>query len=189
MKKLFYTFLIVGLFAASGASAQMGMMGHSGGDTSMAALPQSPSITSALEGIYKSQNIADRNDVACDKVTDEEFIQLGDAVMDYGITEEQHSAMENMMGGEDAPATKQAHANMGRSYLGCPVSSVGTMGMPMVGYGKNDAQTKTGYAHWGMMGMGGHYGGDSLFGSVTMVLVWILLVLAIIALLKWLKKN
>lgn len=203
MKKIFTVLFVLGLLTAGTASAQMGMMGSTGQNANAyAESDKDANISVALQEIYKSQNVSAREQVDCSKVTDLQLIKLGDAVMGYGITEAQHSAMENMMGGEEAAMTKQAHTNMGRAYLGCwsnyqsgpmnmsmmmggsyvkPAQTVGTdAGYPGRGegmmYGGN-------YGGWGMMG------GYSGFGGLTMVLVWTLLILGIVALVKWLKKN
>ncbi len=129
--------------------------------------------------------------------------------MGYGITEQQHTAMENMMGGEGSATVKQAHINMGRAYLGCWSNYNGAPSMmSMIGYFYNNTSTPqayglpgygmmNGYYGNGMMGrgfasgwnmMGGYYGDYSWTGWITTVLIWILLILGIVALLRWLKK-
>ncbi len=64
--------------------------------------------------------------------------------------------------------------------------------------GTASAQTGNYYNPRGMMSydfnsgggmMGGYNGGYYWFGWVTMILVWALLILGIIALVRWLKKN
>lgn len=208
MKKLIGILSVVGFLVVGvgTASAQMGMMRYVGQNSYVAVQPDpSSTIGLALQDIYNSQNITSQNQVACAVVTDAQFEKLGDAVMGYGITEQQHTAMENMMGGEGSVTLKQAHINMGRSYLGCWGNyKSGPVGVPMMGY-FNGSGTPTSYGQtsgyygnpWGMMGyglnsgwgmMGNYYGGYSGFGWITMVLVWALLILGIIALVRWLKK-
>lgn len=82
---------------------------------------------------------------------------------------------------------------MGRSYLGCWANYKGVpaaLGSMMDQYGFAADNT---YSHFGMMGWGatgfGHYGVFCFVGLVTLALVWSVLILAIIALRKWLKKN
>lgn len=202
MKK-FLGMFVVGIFLTTGsASAQMDMMGSAGQNMKgFTVSDQHPGIAPALQDIYKSQNITDREHVDCSKVTDLELIKLGDGVMGYGVTEEDHEAMENMMGGEEAPMSKQAHINMGRAYLGCWSNyKSGPINMPMMGgYMANPTATvntaadnrvvvRPGMMQGLYMGggvMGGHYG----FGGVMIFFVWILLILSILALVKWLMKN
>lgn len=172
----------------SGASAQVGMMGgyeRSAADVSTTRTDAG--ANAALQDIYQSQNITSESQINCSKVTDAQFEKLGDAYMDMVVPNKaQHEAMDNMMGGEGSASLAQAHANMGRSYLGCwsgyasaPVS------MPMLGT-QGSANDWSG-GGWGMMN--GWYGGFGWLGVVTMLLVWLLLGLGIAALVKWLAKN
>jgi hypothetical protein len=122
MNKTIGIFLAAGLFlVANPASAQTGMM-HGTQNTS-ATTTSSSAIDTALQTIYQSQNVSTSKKVDCTKVTDTQFEKLGDAYMGYGITEQQHAAMENMMGGEGSANLQQAHVNMGRNYLGCPLNA------------------------------------------------------------------
>ena len=191
-QKIIYSFLIISFFVAGTVSAQ-GMMGryyyNQQGATSTV---QDTNITSALKDIFDSQNVSDQSKVDCSKITDSQFEKLGDAYMGLGISEQQHTAMENMMGGEGSQTLTQAHINMGRSYLGCWSNYRGgpAITSPMMGsYGLGVGQT----FNYGMMGwptmMGGYYGGYGLFGIITTVLFWVLLILGIFALVKWLRGN
>lgn len=137
MKKVLSIIFLVGMAITTTASAQGGMMGYPAETQKSTTIlaPDATAIHAALQEIYASQNVTDQQQIICAKVTDEQLIKLGDAVMGYGITEEQHTAMENMMGGEESPMSKQAHENMGRSYLGCwanynsgPMMMMSTMG-------------------------------------------------------------
>ena len=195
MKKIIGTILTASFLLTAGtASAQMGMMNYSGQDSSGSVqVGQSPTIDAALQAIYSSQNITAQSQLDCAKVTDTQFGNLGDAVMGYGITEQQHTAMENMMGGEGSATLKQAHINIARSYLGCWAGYNSGPAMPMMAYFFGSS-TPTTYGqaddYYGPGGMmGGHYDGSYWFGWVTIVLVWILLILGIVVLITWLKKN
>ncbi len=196
MKKILFGILSVGFLISAGtAYAQMGMMGGYWQDGSQAQPAQSEELSSVLQNIYSSQNVSSRAEVDCSKVTDDQFDKLGDAYMGVMLpNQQQHEAMDNMMGGEGSASLKQAHINMGRSYLGCWSNyNSGPVYMPtMGGFGMMGGNGSYGnyYAPNGMMGwsgmMGGYYGG---FGWVTMILVWTLLVLGITAAVKWLRKN
>lgn len=198
MKKIFFSLFVAGFFIlTSTASAHMGMMdGYSQQYEKNTLSPaQTKEINDVLQNIYKTQNIDSQTKIDCSKVTDDQFENLGDAYMNVMLlNQQQHEAMDNMMGGEGSATLKQAHINMGRSYLGCWSNyDSGPVYMPMMGgFGMMGGSGSYGnyYAPSGMMGwsgmMGGYYGG---FGWVTMVLVWTLLVLGIIATVKWLRKK
>ncbi len=209
MKKLFSVVFAAGLLFAGTASAQM--MGNYWTNNGSVVQPApSSDINAALQSIYQAQNVNSQSQISCSKVTDNQFEKLGDAVMGYGITEQQHTAMENMMGGEGSATLRQAHINMGRSYLGCWANyNGGPAYMPMMGYFYGNTSTPQTYGlpgngmmngyynnGYGMMGrgfgsgwnmMGGYYG-FGWFGAITMILIWVLLILGIVALVKWLKK-
>jgi hypothetical protein len=103
---------------ATSASAQMGMV-H-GTQNISATTTSSSAIDTALQTIYQSQNVSTSKKVDCTKVTDTQFEKLGDAYMGYGITEQQHAAMENMMGGEGSTNLQQAHIKYGQELSRLP---------------------------------------------------------------------
>ncbi len=209
MKKIIGTLFAFSLLLGAGtASAQTGMMGmmryYNQNTAPNAPVGQSTAIDTALQAIYSSQNISSRSQLDCAKVSDSQFESLGDAAMGYGITEAQHTAMENRMGGEGSATLKAAHITMGKSYLGCWSNyNSGPVYMPMMGYYGSStpaayAQADGYYGPGGMMGygypgagmMGGYYyGGYYWCGWVTMILVWAVLILSIIALVKWLRRD
>lgn len=196
MKRISYTFSIVSFFllTAGSASAQMGMMNYYWQNNSpVAQSGQSSTISAALQDIYSSQSISAQSQVICAQVTDTQFEKLGDAVMGYGITEQQHAVMENMMGGEGSATLKQAHINLGRSYLGCWSNyRSGPVTMPMMGYFYGSS-TPTTYGQnnsysgpWGMMGYAFNSGWSNW---ITTILLWTLLLLGSVTLVKRLRKN
>ena len=192
MKKIFTVLFILGLLVAPPAFAQMGMMGSAeqkGADFSQS--DNDINIGAALQEIYKSQNITARKQVDCSKVTVSQLIKLGDMVMGYGITEAEHTAVENRMGGEESAMSNQAHENIGRSYLGCWANyQSGPMGMMMGSSSDRLAEPVGGFQ--GMMGqgfglnmMGGYYG----FGGLTTFFILALLLVGIVALTRREKKD
>jgi hypothetical protein len=197
-KKIFSALFVASFLVVGTASAQMmggrGMMGST--QNTVTSTAQSPAINTALQDIYKTQNVSAQNQINCSKVVDDQYEKLGDAVMGYGITEQQHTAMENMMGGESSATAKQAHINMGRSYIGCWAnynSSPTMMGM-MNSTGSDNNYSSNYNSNSGMMGyypsaMHHYYGGLAWFCGITILLVWSFLILAIIALAKWLNKK
>lgn len=198
MKKIFGLVLSLGLFFAGNVSAQM-MGNYWTNDVSGEGQTRaSADINAALQSIYQTQNIGSQSQILCGKVTDDQFEKLGDAVMGYGISEQQHAAMENMMGGEGSATLRQAHVNMGRSYLGCWSNyNGGPAYMPMMGYFYGSSTPAFGYYPYGMMGgfgrgwnmAGGWYGGFGWPGIIVAVLLWVLLALGIAAIAKWLRKK
>ena len=198
MKKIILGLLFAGFFAAGTASAQ-GMMGSWQNTGATTQFTQDANISAALQDIYKSQNISSQSQVNCSKVTDDQFEKLGDVYMEAVHPGQAHTYMEQMMGGEGSATLKQAHINMGRSYLGCWSNYNATpLTMPMMGGAGMMfvPSNNVGQQGWGMMGNFGSgwnmmrgYGGYGLFGWFTMILIWVLLILGIIVLVKWLKKR
>ena len=188
---------VFGFLALAGtASAQMGIIGNSLQNGSQTQSTQSNELNRVLQSIYASQNVTSQAQVNCSKVTSDQFNRLGDAYMGTMLpNQQQHKVMDNMMGGEGSKSLRQAHINMGRSYLGCWSDySSGPISMPMMGrYGSynngnypiNGMMRNNG---WGLDMMGG-YSGFAWFGWITMILVWALLILGIAAIVKWLRKT
>ncbi len=200
MKKIIFSVIAISALALAGtASAQTGMMGgYSQGNTANAAAIQP--LNDAVQNIYKSQNVSSQAQLDCSKVTDDQFEKLGDTYMGVMAgSEAQHTAMENMMGGEGSADLKQAHINMGRSYLGCWSNyNSGPVYMPMMGgYGMmNGYSAYNNYYPGGMMGgYGSGWSGWNMMGNwgfggwITTVLIWALLALGIAAAVKWLRKK
>lgn len=199
MKKIIFSILAVGFFALVGtASAQVGMMGEywqNNGNSSQSV--QSQELNANLQNIYKGQNVSGEAQVDCSKVTDVQFEKLGDAYMGVMLpNQQQHQAMDTMMGGEGSASLKQAHINMGRSYLGCWSNyRSGPIYMPMMGgmiggygqYGAYPVNGMMGNYGWGSNMMNGW--GFSGFGWITMILIWALLILGIAAAVRWLVKK
>lgn len=199
MKKIIGAIFVSGFLLVSTAYADTSTMGNMMNSTENTAVStqqnQTPTIESVMQDIYKTQNISSQNQTNCSKVSDDQYEKLGDAIMGNGISEQQHTTMENMMGGEGSATVKQAHINMGRSYLGCWANynaTPSTMGM-MGNASEQSNYTNSGSMQEGMLGnysmMGGLHRGFAWFCAITMLLVWGFLILAIIALLKWLRKN
>ncbi len=185
MKKIIISlFLMVVILIAGTNIVKASMIDYQNNNASY---QKNSDIVYSLQDIYTSQNIKNQNQINCSKVTDSQFEKLGDAYMGVGITQEQHDAMENMMGGEGSDTLKQAHIAMGRAYIGCWAnynSVVPAMSM-MSGYGFDYPVNFVG--KFGMMG--GYYGGFNFIVWCTMFLVWTLLVLGIISLIKSIKSK
>lgn len=187
--------LVLSFLVANSVSAQ-GMMGQYNNPPAATgtAQVQDMSVAAVTQDIASSQKVSNPKQIDCSQVTDSQFEKLGDAYMGLGITEEQHTAMENMMGGEGSATLTQAHINMGRAYLGCWANYKGSPALNslMMGgqYGgvKDQIYPSSGAPSRPTM-MGGYYGNYGLFGVITMILLWAVLIFGIVAIVKWLKGK
>lgn len=154
------------------------------------------SVEGVLDEIRESQNVAANSDLKCDEINDEQFEELGDAVMSVMHPDErQHELMDQAMGGEGSDSLRAMHAMMGQRYLGClsgvsdgitkGVSTIMSMMMgggmmggwldSMMKGGENSMMSNMmGWSNWGMAG-----------GWIWMILFWVLIIVAIIALIRW----
>ena len=112
----------------------------------------------------------------CKNLTDEQYGSLGEYFMGQSIGNTQrHVAMNQMMismMGEQGE--EQMHIVMGKRISGCDTGTKGG-GNPMMGAG------------WGNM-MGG-WGGFGVMGWLSMFLFWILLILGVVALIRYLGGS
>ena len=197
LTKIIVCVFSVGFLLVTGtASAQMGMMGgYRQNDFRTIPVAENEELNDTLKNIYSSQGVSGRDEVDCSKVTDDQFEKLGDAYMGLMLpNESQHEAMDKMMGGEGSSSLRLAHINMGRSYLGCWSNyNSSPVNIPMMGGYR--AMDFNGYSpsYNTMMGgwnrPGNYHMSYFWFGWLTMILIWILLILGIIALAKWLRKH
>lgn len=142
-----------------------------------------------LKEIMQSQNASQISKIDCSKVSDDQFEKLGDAYMELLHPGPQHEAMDQMMGGEGSTSLRLMHIRMGQNYLNCSSSNFngGMMGSLIAPNGM------MGSGNFGMMGgpymMGNWFGGFYWGSWITQVLIWILLILGIVTLVKWLSRN
>jgi len=191
MKKLFLTATILfTLLLTPSTSFAQGMMDNWTGSPS--------SITSddhtareELEGKETWEKLQAKQ-LECKNLTDEQYGSLGEYFMGQSIGNTQRHAlmnqmMTNMMGEE---GEEQAHIAMGKRLSGCepnaqvPSNGVGFMPMMWMMGGGGNSMMGTG---WGNM-MGG-WNGFGLLGWIPMLLFWILLILGVVALLRYLGRS
>ena len=199
MKKILLTaiILITLLLTPSSAFAQ-GMMGNWTGSPSSAISDDHTAREEA--GGKEIWEKLQAKQLECKNLTDEQYGSLGEYFMGQSIGDTQRHAVMNqmmtsMMGEE---GEEQMHIAMGKILSGCepnaqvPSSGVGFMpmmwmmgsaGSPQVGGGGN-SMMGTG---WGNM-MGG-WNGFGLLGWIPMLLFWILLILGVVALLRYLGRS
>ncbi len=145
------------------------------------------SLEDVLKEIILTQNVNTKSEIDCQKISDEQFARLGDAVMSVmHPDEQQHDLMDQIMGGKESQSLKIMHIMMGKRYLGCldtaPESMMGVM--PMMGM-------MTGNRGMGNM-MDGNFGWRNIWAWwswIPMILSWILMILGIIVLTYWLINQ
>ncbi len=172
---------------------------------------QDASLDDILQEILNSQNVTKVTDIDCKGVSDIQFEELGDAVMGLMVgSEEQHEIMDQMMGGEGSESLKSTHILMGKQYLGCQGEGYGTsygmmgipgmmggsgmMGMPWgnmtQGYGNSNyygMMPGFSFGYRNMMNWG--FGNGFFLNWISLILFWAVMILAIIALVKWIAKQ
>ena len=182
MKKLFLTaiFLFTLLLTPSVTFAQ-GMMGNW---TSSPSSVTSDDHTAGEE--IEGKEIWDKlqtKQLECKNLTDEQYGSLGEYFMGQSIGNTQrhilmNQMMTSMMGEE---GEEQAHIAMGKRLSGCepnaqvPSNGVGFMPMMwMMGGGGNPMM---GYSGWGG------------FGWIFMIVFWVLIILGVVALVRYLGRS
>lgn len=145
---------------------------------------QNKSVNTILDSIRQSQKIDKNSDIDCGKIANEQFEELGDAVMNVmHPDEDQHRLMDQMMGGEGSESLEAMHIAMGRKYLGCWSGDFQNVYGMMGGAGMMNGNIFNGS---GMMGNFGYMMGS---GWLTMVLFWIVLIASIVLFLKWIANK
>ncbi|MDP3995766.1 MAG: hypothetical protein Q8P74_00765 [bacterium] len=150
------------------------------------------SVDDVLTEIMEVQSVDEAVSINCQDVADEQFERLGEAAMSIiHPDEKQHELMDQMRGGEGSENLKVMHIVMGENYLGCGTGGVmggGMMGgtdmmSTMMGGGGGMMNGGGGMMGWNNWGIGSGWG---WFGLIFMILLWILAVVGIVALIKWL---
>lgn len=113
--------------------------------------------------------------VSCDQLGDEQFEAIGEYLMEQMHPGESHGAIHKMMNMEEGTEYhKQFHVNMAKTmYCG----DGGMMNNMMMGNGII-------MGNWGMMGSGWGW-----FGWIFMILFWLLIIVGIVVLIKWLINQ
>lgn len=190
MKKILISLTLMalfGLFSSSFASAQ-GMMDMMGVSNSSEQTDGGHTAREEVEG-EEIWNKLQEKQVSCEDLSDGDFASLGEYFMGQ-MMGEAHEAMNNrliQMLGEEGE--EQMHVVMGKRMSGCepdaafPQNMMGGGMMPMMmnmmmGGGGNPVMGGFGSNPMGIFGWG--------FSWVFMILFWGLIILGIVALVKWL---
>ncbi len=186
MKKILLLLSLIAVFMFVKPSfAQVGMMGGntSSGSSEQTQLQQN--LNQVFQEILKPQGATSTANIDCSKITDDQFEKLGDAWMGvHAGSEAVHQRMEQMMGGEGSQNLKQAHINMGKSYLGCSQNGKGISMMSGVqGPMRGGANSMMGFGY-GMMN--GYYG---FGGNLLSLAVWTFVLIDLILLGVFLWKK
>lgn len=129
--------------------------------------------------------------IACDKLADDDFDALGEYFMGQ-MMGSSHAAMNTMMTqmmGEGGEA--QMHIVMGKRLSGCDASAafpVGSTGfLPMMQMMMGGWSSPSGFNSMNnMMNFGYGFG---FFGWTFMILLWVLIIAALVALVKWIANQ
>ncbi len=186
-------FLLIGLFALV---APLTVFSHSGEQGNV-------KVDDVVQEILQKQNVSGVKDLDCSKISNDEFEKLGEAVMSYmHPNEKEHTAMDDMMGGEGSESLRQAHITMGKRFLGCEgvpgfmgmmepgMMSSGMMGFDeQNGYGREKFNSERGWMPMMGFGMGPGMGVFGFLGLLTWLALIVFLVLGSIYFYKKLKSK
>ncbi len=171
------------MFLPSSVSAQ-GMMGFPNSS------PDNAAIQGQQQEEQEGKNFLDElknKTITCSQLKDANFEKIGEYYMGQSIGDTgRHIAMNEMMKAMmGSSGEEQAHIVMGKRLSGCDASASYSQNgwgfMPMMFMMGGGGNPMTGYGGWGnMMGWGG-FG----LGWLFMILFWVLIVLGIVALLRW----
>ena len=130
-------------------------------------------------------------ETSCENLSDENFGALGEYFMGQMVGdshEAMNTMMERMMGKE---GEEQMHIIMGKRLSGCDTSAQvpqsGSGFMPMMWMMGSAGSPQAEGGVYPMMGYG--WNGFNTFGWVFMIFFWLLLVLGVIALIRYLSKS
>jgi len=156
------------------------------------------SVDEVVSKIIQTQSASDLSKIDCTKVSDARWGELGEVIMEVMHPDpKQHELMGQMMGGNGSDNLQILHINMGRNYLGCAsggfgMMNSGIMGSPISRIGTSSNQpTDIGSSMGSYTMMGSSFMGEGLGGGgwVFMILFWILLILGIVWLIKFLASK
>jgi len=182
MKKLFLLLSIVSFLIFPSHTLAQPMMGSTVDDHTAQEEAEGKEVWGKLQA----------KQLECKDLTDEDYQALGEYFMGQSIGDTQRHAlmnqmMTNMMGEE---GEEQAHIAMGKRLSGCepnaqvPSNGVGFMPMMWMMGGGGNPMMGTGFGN-----MMGGWGGFGILGWLSMLIFWVLLILGVIALIRYLVRS
>ena len=187
MKKLTATIFISVAFLVTLSSANAQMMGGNVATDDHTAREEA-------EGKAIWQKLQNK-ETNCASLSDDDFGALGEYFMGQ-MMGNSHAAMNqmmvNMMGEE---GEEQAHIVMGKRLSGCdtsaafPSQGIGFMPMMQMMWGGWSSPFGNQTNNPMMWGFGNNPMGFGFFGWVFMLLWWVLIIVAVVALVKWLANQ
>lgn len=136
-------------------------------------------------------------EISCAALTDEQFGVLGEYFMGQ-MMGNSHAAMNAMMiQMHSEEGEEQIHIAMGKRLSGCerdaviPMQGQGWMPMMQMMWGgwsspPNDSDFFNNHM---MYGVNNGIGGFGFFGGIIMILWWVLIIVGIVALIKWVSNS
>lgn len=142
--------------------------------------------------IKEGKNLVESK-ITCDKLNNEQLEAIGEYLMEQMHPGESHKTIHQMMGmEEETEYHRRFHINMAKMMY-CGQSGMmggGMMGMPMMtgdwsnpkGFNFNNSMMASmmNFGSWGVWGW---------LGLIFMILFWVLIVLGIVVLIKWLVNQ
>ena len=130
--------------------------------------------------------------ITCSQLKDADFEKIGEYFMGQAVGDtSRHIAMNEMMKGMmGEQGEEQMHIAWGKRGNGCGTSSQDTGFMPMMGMMQmmgGGGNPMMGYGGWNNM-MGG-WGGFGVLSWLSMLLFWTLLILGVVALIRYLARS
>lgn len=140
------------------------------------------SVEAILQNILNQQKVSTIQNLDLDKISDDDWERLGDAVMELQHPGQAHEVMDQMMGGEGSESLRQMHINMGKAYLG---NDGNYYGSGMMGRGN---MMNMGFGS--MMGYrNGATAGYGIFAGLTWIALMAFLVSGIYFFIRQAKKK
>jgi len=175
MKKLLIIFFItLGLLTFNTRAVHAQMMGFSGSSPDNAAIQSQKQ--EEREGKKFLDNLNNKT-VTCSELKDADFEKIGEHFMGQSIGDTSkhitmNEMMKSMMGDK---GEEQMHITLGKRSSGCDTNT----SFPSQGTGIMPMTWMMGYDAWGGFG----------FGWIFMIIFWILIILGVVALVRYLGNS